>query len=156
MADYLKEFTIIDALSNYEFYKLGLVKCPIPANNHIEPFLENQVPGLWTYYCCSQGVDVSNRFLAMPSYRTRIIGAQLYKYDIKGFLQWGYNFYYTRLSKYQIDPFATTDGECSWPAGDPFSVYPGKDQVLESIRSELFYQALQDVRACLLYTSRCV
>ena len=154
VADHLKGFTIIDALSNYEFYKLGLVKCPIPANNHIEPFLENQVPGLWTYYCCSQGLDVSNRFLAMPSYRTRIIGAQLYKYDIKGFLQWGYNFYYTRLSKYQIDPFATTDGECSWPAGDPFSVYPGKDQVLESIRSELFYQALQDVRAMQLLESK--
>lgn len=64
IADLIADFPIMDALSSFEFYKTGAVANPIPASNHIDPFIEAKVPGLWTYYCCSQGVDVSNRFLA--------------------------------------------------------------------------------------------
>src|SRR5699024_1868331 len=87
---YLGEFPVIDALSDYAFYERGLVENPIPGTNHIEPFLENGVENLWTYYCCAQYKRVSNRFFSFPSARNRMIGMQLYKYDIKGFLQWGY------------------------------------------------------------------
>ena len=45
---------MIDALSNVDFYKRGIIKNPIPANNHIEPFVEAGVKPLWTYYCCGQ------------------------------------------------------------------------------------------------------
>jgi len=41
------------------------------------------VPELWGYYCCWQAIEVSNHFLAQPSARNRIIGPQIYKYDIK-------------------------------------------------------------------------
>ncbi|HBN82600.1 MAG TPA: hypothetical protein DDZ89_02050, partial [Clostridiales bacterium] len=64
---HLEGFPIIDALSDYAFYEKGLVKNPIPANNHIKPFLDNNVPNLWTYYCCGQYKKVSNRFIDMPS-----------------------------------------------------------------------------------------
>lgn len=76
---------IMDALSDYEFYAQGLVGVPVCSNNHIEPFLENKVPGLWTYYCCGQYQEVSNRFFCMPSQRNRILGIQLYKFNIRGF-----------------------------------------------------------------------
>ena len=33
------------------------------------------------------------------------------------------------------------------PAGDAYSVYPGKDGPLDSIRFEVFYEAIQDLRA---------
>ena len=62
----------MDALSDYAFYQSGAVTKPVPANNHIEPFLEAKVPGLWTYYCVGQYKDVSNMFMAMPSARNRI------------------------------------------------------------------------------------
>lgn len=136
----------MDALSDYEFYKEGLLETPVVATNHIETYLDAKVPNLWCYYCCGQGMGTSNRFLAMPSARTRIIGVQMYKYGIKGFLQWGYNFYYTARSEKLIDPWKTTDGECSWPAGDPFSVYPYGDGVIPSIRQKVFAQALEDMR----------
>jgi hypothetical protein len=144
---HLAEFPVIDALSDYAFYEKGLVKNPIPANDHIEPFLEHGVPNLWTYYCCSQYKEVSNRFFNMPSTRNRILGMQLFKFNIAGFLQWGYNFWYTQYSKRAIDPFRVTDAGLAFPSGDAFAVYPGPDGPLSSIRFEVFREALQDLRA---------
>ena len=138
----------MDALSSLDFYKTGAVDHPVPANNHIDPFLDAKVPGLWTYYCCGQYKDVSNMFIAMPSARNRILGVQLFKYDIEGFLQWGYNFYNSQFSDYPIDPYANTDGDGFVPAGDTFQVYPGADGMPEeSIRMAVTTQAVQDLRA---------
>ncbi|ASK62227.1 hypothetical protein CFK37_08660 [Virgibacillus phasianinus] len=145
--DYLSDFPVIDALSDYAFYDRGLVKNPIPANDHLVPFLENNVPNLWTYYCCVQYKKVSNRFFAFPSARNRISGMQFYHYNIAGFLHWGYNFWYSRLSRKQIDPFQNTDADGGFPSGDAFLVYPGENGPIESIRMEVFYEALQDLRA---------
>jgi len=151
--EHLRDFPVIDALSDYKYYELGLVKNPIPATNHIEPFLENNVPDLWTYYCCGQYRDVSNRFFNMPSARNRIIGIPLYKYNIAGFLQWGYNFWYSQYSKYPIDPFRVTDSGYAFPSGDAFVVYPGKERPVESLRLKVFFEALQDMRALQLLES---
>lgn len=148
VADLLEGYTIMDALSEYEFYCEGVVTTPIPSNNSIEPFIEGGVPGLWTYYCCGQCIDVSNRLLAMPSWRNRCIGMQFYKYDIAGFLQWGYNFYNNMHSVDSINPYADISGEYWVPAGDPFSVYPARDgTAYESLRIIVFHEALEDVRA---------
>lgn len=143
-----KEFRTIEALSNYEFYETGLIKTPIPSNDHIEPFYKNGVENLWTYYCCGQYKKVSNRFFCMPSERNRILGFQLYKYNIEGFLQWGFNFWYTQFSHSEINPWITTDSGGAFPSGDPFVVYPGKNgKAVQSLRNEVFFEALQDLRA---------
>ncbi len=148
VAPYLKGFRIMDALSDYEFYKTGAVDLPVPANDHIDPFLEGKVPGLWTYYCISQYKDVSNLFVSMPSARTRIFAEQLYKYDIEGILQWGYNFYNSQYSRYAVNPFAITDADGFTPSGDAFQVYPGADgKPMESIRLMVILHMLQDLRA---------
>lgn len=141
-------YRTLDALSDYDFYRLGLVEKPVTASDHLEPFLENQVPGQWTYYCCAQYLDVANRFMAQPSVRNRILGVQLWLYRIEGFLHWGFNFYNSELSREAIDPFAVTDGLQAFPAGDPFLVYPGKDFTpLPSIRLKVLLEAMQDLRA---------
>lgn len=144
VAPLLKGFKIIDALSSPAYYDDGLVELPIPATNHIEPFLKRDLPERWCYYCCGQSCDVANRFIAMPSRRNRISGVQFYLFDIVGFLQWGYNFYYSAQSLRKIDPYQINDGDFSWPAGDPFSVYPDKDGAIESLRTVVFYEGLQD------------
>lgn len=143
----IPDYTIIDALSDYEFYSRGTVDCPIPATDCIHTFIENNVPNLWSYYCGAQTKNVSNRFMAMPSQRNRIIGLQFYKFNIFGFLHWGYNFYNSALSKKHINPFLITDCIETYPSGDAFSVYPGEDGPLESLRLVVFYEALQDLRA---------
>ena len=136
----------IDALSSFSFYKNGLVKTPVAATNNIKPFLDGKCSDLWCYYCCSQGKNVSNRFFAMPSHRTRIIGVQMYKYGIKGFLHWGYNFYYTQFSKRLVDPFRETDAGEAFPSGDAFTVYPYRDGAIPSLRQKVFADALLDIK----------
>ena len=138
----------MDALSDYNFYKLGIVANPIPANNHIDKFLGN-VDGLWAYYCSGQNNKyVSNRFFCNDSLRNRVLGYQLFKYDIVGFLQWGYNFYYTQLSKALIDPYKVSDAGGKFPSGDSYVVYPAKDGTANpSIRLMVFFDALQDMAA---------
>ena len=148
VADMLKGYTIMDALSKYDFYSQGIVETPIPANNHIKPFLENKTPNLWTYYCCMQYEGVSNRFIAMPAYRNRSIGMQMYKYDIVGFLQWGYNFYNNQYSINSVNPYLNQDGDNFVPAGDMYSVYPAEDgTAYESTRICVFFDALADIAA---------
>ena len=97
--------------------------------------------------CCGQCVDVGNRFLAMPSNRNRILGVQMWKYHITGFLHWGYNFWNSQLSKAVIDPFKVTDAGGAFPGGDGFSVYPGENGPLPSLRQKVFAMALYDMRA---------
>ena len=143
-----KGYKIMDALSDYNFYKLGIVSNPIPSNNHIEKFLGN-VDGLWTYYCSGQNNKyVSNRFFCNDSIRNRVLGYQLFKYDIVGFLQWGYNFYYTQLSKALVDPYKVSDAGGKFPSGDSYVVYPAADGTANpSIRLMVFFDALQDMAA---------
>lgn len=147
---YMPDAIITDALSHYDFYKDGLVDSAICGTDAIDVFLENKVPNLWAYYCCAQaGKNLSNRFLAFPSARTRVLGIQLYLNNIKGFLHWGYNFYNAELSDVVIDPFYTTDAGGGLQSGDGYVVYPGDDGPWDSIRHECFYDAFQDMR--LLY-----
>ncbi|MBQ8432255.1 MAG: DUF4091 domain-containing protein [Clostridia bacterium] len=136
----------IDALSNIDFYKNGILEHPVVNTDRIQPFLDAGVPDLWCYNCCSQSVGVSNRFLAMPSYRNRILGVQMYKHNMRGFLHWGYNFFYNRLSEGQIDPYKVTDAGIGFPGGDSFSVYPGDNDANPSLRLKVFAQGIVDMR----------
>ena len=149
----LKGYEIFEALSSLEVYEKGYVTTPVPSTDHILPFL-GKTDRLWTYYCGIQSVDLSNRFFSIPSARNRILGVQLYKYDIKGFLQWAYNFYYTTLSKKLANPFQTTDAYGRIPAGSAYMVYPGEDGPIESLRLAVFFEAIQDCAVLRLLESR--
>lgn len=144
---YITDYPILDALSDYEFYKAEAMDNPVPSNDCVDKFLENDVNDLWTYYCCGQYRGVSNRFFNMPSVRNRIIGVQLFKFRIKGFLHWGYNHWYSQKSRRKINPFTNTDAGFAFPSGDAFLVYPGPNGPIDSVRFEVFFEALQDVRA---------
>ena len=153
---YLPGFKMMDALSEFAFYNQGAVEYPVVASNSgdLPKFLAADMPELWLYYCCGQTKDVSNRFIAMPSSRTRILGVQLYRYRVAGFLQWGFNFYNSVLSLKPIDPFLVTDADGAFSAGDPFIVYPGENgEPLESIRYMALRQAFHDLRALQLLES---
>lgn len=149
LLSHIMDTQIMDALSDYSFYEKGIVSTPVVACNHLQPFLEKDVQGLWTYYCMSQRKEVPNRFMAMPAYRNRILGYLLYKYDIKGFLHWGFNFWFTQLSLDVLDPYHDTSAGSGFPSGDAFVVYPlDRDgEVVCSTRLYVFNEAMQDLRA---------
>lgn len=143
-----KGYKVVDALSDIWFYKMGIVTTPIPSTDHINKFI-GKTDELWTYYCSAQSKKyVSNRFFCNSSLRNRVLGYQLFKFDIKGFLHWGYNFYYTQLSKAIIDPYKVSDAGGKFPSGDSYVVYPADDGTAHhSIRLKVFYDALQDMAA---------
>lgn len=143
-----KGYKIVDALSDIWLYKLGIVTTPISSNDHIDKFI-GKTDELWTYCCSAQNKKfVSNRFFCNSSLRTRVLGYQLFKFDVKGFLHWGYNFYYTQLSKAVIDPYKVSDAGGKFPSGDSYVVYPAEDGTAHhSIRLKVFYDALQDMAA---------
>lgn len=150
----LAGFVFMDALSDFDFYQSGAVPKPVCANNHIEPFLKADVPGLWAYYCTAQHLEVCNRFYAMPSARSRIFGLQLFKYDIEGMLHWGYNFYNAHESVFPIDPYRETAVSAHYPGGDGYLVYPKADGTAEeSIRLMVLSHMMYDVRALQLLSS---
>jgi len=144
----IKNCKTLDAISNYEFYENGLVECPVTLISHIHEFLKHDIPNQWVYYCCSPVSVYPNSLLAMPSYRVRILGLLCYKYNIKGFLHWGFNYYNASCSRYPINPYFTTSGDSEYPSGDPFIVYPGEDCVYPSIRGEVTFEAIQDMNIC--------
>ena len=155
IAPFLGDYSILDAVSRYSFVERGIVDRPVPGNNHLEPFLENNVKGLWTYYCCAQGDKVPNRFMSMPSARNRIMGVLIYYFDIKGFLHWGYNFYNSQYSIEHINPYAVTDAGGAFQAGDAFLVYPGVGGESEdSLRMMALNEGFQDYRALVKYEEK--
>lgn len=149
LLSYLDDSRMMDALSDYSFYETGIITMPVVSSDHIHTYLEHGVKNLWAYYCMGQSKDVANRFMAMPSYRNRILGYQLYKYDIKGFLQWGFNFWFTQFSTGTLNPYLDTAAGGAFPSGDAFMVYPLDEdgEVVCSLRLYVFNEAMQDMRA---------
>ena len=152
---YIRKERIIDALSSYTFYEKGIVQTPVVTTDHVHTFLENGVEDLWVYYCVAQRKDVANRFMAQPSYRNRVLGIQLYKSGVKGFLHWGYNFWFTGRSERAVDPYKETECDMRYPSGDAYVVYPADSQgdIPVSLRLHVFLDAIQDYRALKLLES---
>jgi len=150
----VSDYKIMDAMSDFEFYSEGILGTPVVSIGRIEPFLEANVKGLWTYYCVQP--LYAGHLIAAPSCRTRSIGMQLYSHNIAGFLHWGYNFYNNCDSLYPINPYLELSGEAWLPAGDAFSVYPARDgSCLESLRLISSKAGIDDMRALELCESLC-
>ena len=151
----LSGFNQIDAISDYEIYEKGYIDIPVSSTTAISNFIDRGVENLWAYYCCDQSKNnLSNRMIAMTSHRNRILGVQAYKYNIKGLLQWGYNFWYNKHSTRLINPYLVNDTDGALPSGDAFSVYPGRNGALPSLRLKVFRNALQDIMALKLLENK--
>lgn len=147
--EYLKEIApwmnIMDAMSDVQFAKTGLVDIPIPSEAFLKDFLKTGVP-CWVYYCCSPRGKYLNHLLDTPLAKIAMHGLLCYCFDVRGFLHWGYNFWYRRNTTDLIDPFIVNDAGNwpEWPYGDPFLVYPGVDGPIDSMRWEVIGLAFQD------------
>ncbi len=151
---YTKGYHRFEALSSYEFYQTGLVETPVPTTVHADPFLGN-VENLWLYYTGIQSNDsYSNRLIALPNVRNRALGIQMFASDIKGFLHWGFNFWYTTLSERQFDPWAAPDADRHFVGGTSYMVYPDADGPAPSIRYYSFAEGIDDIRALEAYAAK--
>lgn len=136
---------VMDALTHLDFARAGLTDIPIPLLTTARDFVDAGFPA-WTYFCCVPRGRYLNRFLDTPLVKVRMAGWLFYRNGARGFLHWGYNYWYKRQTTELIDPYLITDG-LGWPGwcyGDPFVVYPGAAGPIDSLRWEVFAESLQD------------
>jgi hypothetical protein len=136
---------VADALSDIRYGIEGLTDIPIPSISAASEYNKAGIPA-WTYFCCGPRGKYLNRFLDTPLAKIRMAGWLFYRHNAKGFLHWGYNYWYKSQTRELIDPF-TEQASSVWPMfsyGDPFVVYPGTDGPLDSIRWEVFAESLND------------
>jgi len=84
---------------------------------------------LWFYTCNMPGGKFLNRYLDSPLLHPRLLHWGNYRYNLTGYLHWGFN----HISRIH-DPFEVTSPAAYLPAGDSHIVYPYKDQPLRSLR----------------------
>jgi len=145
LREYAPWMKVMDALSDIRYGREGLTDMPIPSVNAAPAYISEKIPH-WVYYCCGPRGEWLNRFCDTPLQKIRMSGWLFYRLQAKGFLHWGYNYWYQMETENLIDPFTELSGR-TWPwipYGDPFVVYPGGDGPLDSIRWEVFAESLQD------------
>ncbi|MDD4891670.1 MAG: DUF4091 domain-containing protein, partial [Phycisphaerae bacterium] len=135
----------MDALTEVEFARQGLVDMPIPSIRTTMQFVRDGIP-CWTYFCCGPRGRFLQRLMDTPLAKIRASGWLFYHTGVRGFLHWGYNYWHKRQSRELIDPFAVSDGGAApgWAYGDTFVVYPGPDGPIDSVRWEAFADSLND------------
>ena len=138
-----------DALSHYKFFEDGSVSIPIVGvqSDEMDKFIEN-CDNFWVYYTGETlHSGYSNRILSTTGARNRILGTQMYYTGAKGFLHWGYNYYYDVLSHGIFNPVQNPSGYSATP-GTSFIVYGDTDgTAIPSTRMKVFYEAINDYRA---------
>jgi hypothetical protein len=139
---------VMDALSDIDFARRGLTDMPIPSISVALDFIEEEIP-CWCYYCCGPRGPYLNRLLDTPLAKIAMHGFLFYRWPFRGFLHWGYNYWYESQTRNLIDPYTVQDGLAwsrGWAFGDTFEVYPGENGPVDSIRWEVFGESLQDYR----------
>jgi len=96
---------------------------------------------VWFYTCLSPTGRYPNRFIDFSLLKVRLLHWINFKYDLKGYLHWGYN-------HWTANPFQDTQPDWSHgaplPAGDQCIVYPGPKGPLESLRFEAMRDGVED------------
>ena len=138
--------TTFDAMSNYEFYAGKTVD--IPVVREISPDMDRFISGcdnFWLYFTGGKiNSGNANRLVTLPLARNRLLGLHLYLSNAKGFLHWGYNYYYDVLTHGIADPFADPCFYLGSP-GTSYLVYPALNgKPIPSQRLKVMKEAFDD------------
>ncbi len=123
----------------------GAVDIWVPKNNKyiehndIYEWYRKNGDEIWYYTCCMPGGHFANRLLDMPLIRTRMLHWGNYKYNLTGYLHWGFN-----CCDPKGNSLEETCGGKNFPAGDMNLVYPCGDRVLLSLRLEQMRSGVED------------
>lgn len=136
---------VMDALSDIRYGKQHITDMPVVILDSAQNYIDAGIPH-WVYYCIGPRGDYLNRLYDTPLATIRMSEWLFYRLGAKGFLHWGYNYWYKMDTRQLEDPFKEGVGG-AWPGiayGDPFVVYPGPAGPIDSIRWEAFAESLQD------------
>lgn len=143
-----------DAISHFDVYTEAKIHTPIISvdSQDMSKFIEN-AENRWLYYTGEALINgYTNRLISNTASRCRVVGVQMFYFGMKGFLQWGYNYYYDKLSHGVCDVKVFPCNYGSYP-GTSFIVYPGTDgTALESTRMKVFYEGILDYEALMKFS----
>lgn len=147
---YLNNPQIIEAVKTDEFKGGVDIWVPLSVNYEQckEEFdrLKKEGDEVWNYVCCAPTGEYLNRFLDIALLRPRLIFWACSKYNLDGYLHWGFNYYGK-----EHDPFTqsccpnNTGQGTSFPAGDSHIAYPGEDGPWISMRLEAQRKGAEDI-----------
>lgn len=138
---------ITDPFCWMEYADPELIELPFP-RTHMVPEIQAKGQSTAAYYCGNPGPKSINRLMDTPLPQVRMNGWAFYRFGVTGFLHWAYNFWYRAQGEHftPANPFANFD-TFPWPHnayGDCWSVYPGPDGPIDTLRWEAFGDSLQD------------
>jgi hypothetical protein len=141
---------LIDAAQYFELR--GSLDIWVPTNDyyqeHREEFENLRRLGdiLWFYTCCIPGGYYLNRLMDIPLVKSRLLHWGNYKYDLKGFLHWGFNCYEQAQNPFEqsCPVHVAGNSEERLPAGDTHIAYPGTDGPWSSMRLEAMRAGAED------------
>jgi hypothetical protein len=111
-------------------------------HHHSDFFDKRKAAGdqVWFYTCVVPQGEYANRYIEQPLIKTRLLHWINFRYDIAGYLHWGYNFWRAHPWEDAGDP------KGHLPGGDAWIVYPQKDGlgIIESIRYEAMRDGIED------------
>jgi len=138
----------------------------VPQMNFLESgmdfYTERQTKGdeAWYYTCLAPKGEWANRFVELPLIKTRLLHWVNFKYDIPGYLHWGFNFWGSNSGIITAeDPYDDVSGMIVssgniLPGGDCWITYPGYKTIYPSIRLEAMRDGIVDYELLKMYGER--
>lgn len=125
-------------------------------------YTERQTKGdeAWYYTCLSPKGEWANRFVEQPLIKTRLLHWVNFKYNIPGYLHWGFNFWgsnsgiVTAENPYDdVSGMIVSSGNIL-PGGDCWISYPAYKAIYPSIRLESMRDGIVDYELLKMYKER--
>lgn len=109
-------------------------------------YQERQKAGdeVWFYTCLAPQGNFANRFLELPSIKTRLIHWLNFRYGATGYLHWGFNFWKENSDPYGETTTMNLESGNTLPGGDSWIVYPKNGKLYSSIRLEAMRDGIAD------------
>jgi hypothetical protein len=98
---------------------------------------------IWFYTANHPQGNYANRFIELPLIKTRLLPWAGFRYNMKGYLHWGLNFWGRK--PFEDATKVMFDGPIEFPGGDAYIIYPGYQSVILSTRFLEMRNGLNDV-----------
>lgn len=114
----------------------------------------------WYYTCLAPKGEWANRFVELPLIKTRLLHWVNFKYEIPGYLHWGFNYWGSNSGIVTgEDPYDDVSGMIVssgniLPGGDCWICYPAYKSIFPSIRLEAMRDGIVDYELLKMYSER--
>ncbi len=158
------ELKVIEACHTHQLE--DMVDIWVPQMNFLKSgmdfYTDRQTKGdeAWYYTCLSPKGEWANRFVEQPLIKTRLLHWVNFKYNIPGYLHWGFNFWGSNSGIVTADnPYDDVSGMIVssgniLPGGDCWISYPGYKTIYPSIRLEAMRDGIVDYELLKMFNEK--